>query len=126
MSHTSPVAVFNDIPDTVEMLIQALRGAGLHAAVGATTQDGFDVAAFIREHDPSVVLFDINPPYAKSLEKFRRLRADAFPRLPVFLTTTDGHHLERWLEPGEVRGVFRKPCDVERLAEAIRQAMPAE
>jgi CheY-like chemotaxis protein len=122
MSCTLTVAVLDDNHDTVDMLCEALRWGGLTAFGGATSEPGFDTAAFVARHQPRVILYDVKHPYEQSVEKFRRLRRAAFSDLPVIITTTDSGHLERWLQKDEVIRVFMKPCELGGLTDTIRAA----
>jgi CheY-like chemotaxis protein len=81
-NRTKPlVAVFDSADDVIEMLGQVLDDHGFQTVVGriAEIQNGvLDLVAFLDEHDPQVILFDLPRPYEQDLN-FLRL-----------LTTTDG------------------------------------
>ena len=60
------VAVINSSRDVVDMLRIAMEDAGLVAVTALTDQirDGeVDLERLVQHHDPSVVLYDIAPPY---------------------------------------------------------------
>lgn len=107
------------------MLVACLRTEGLTVLGGRPPQDPARPPAFLASH-PAVVVFDVQPPYEAHLRTVRRLRAAVFPEAALLLTTTDGHRLRRWLEKDEVRGVFVKPCNLEQLVAAIRDALKAQ
>jgi len=75
------VAIFDSADDVIEMLGQVLEDHGFQTVVGriAEIQSGvLDLVAFLDEHNPQVILFDLPRPYEQDLN-FLRL-----------LTTTDG------------------------------------
>jgi DNA-binding response OmpR family regulator len=120
MRRASHIAVVDESRECLQMLVAVLRANGLAVIGGRRPRPGQALPAFLRS-DPALVVYDVCPPYAEELKLFRELRASAFPRAAVFLTTTDVRYLERWLREREVERVFLKPCDVQDLVTAVRE-----
>ena len=80
------VAILNSTPDAVEMLRDVFYKAGL-LPVSCFTHDirdgKVDFEAFMRQHQPRVIVYDIAPPYERNIRMFAHIRA-----LPVI----DGCH----------------------------------
>ncbi len=119
MTARSPfVVVIDRYPDTVEMLVAALSLDGMQA-FGTSDDDPVAVETFVAQHDPSVVIYDVQPPYGHSVAAFRHLRR-ALPNVPVIITTTDGHRLDGTFDEDEVQDVVLKPCNLARLLDEVR------
>ena len=59
-------AVFNTSPDLVDLVRRAFEPAGIVTVSVLTHQireGAIDLEAFIRQHDPRVIVYDIAPPY---------------------------------------------------------------
>jgi CheY-like chemotaxis protein len=131
MERPPAVAIINSTPDVIEMLRLAFESAGI-TAVGTFThaiRDGeIDIEAFMRQHDPQVVLYDIAPPYPNNWLLFQHIA-----HLPVMkgkhfiLTTTNRMHVEK-LAAGSKLPIFEivgTPYDLGQLIEEVRQAVRA-
>src|SRR4030095_8535623 len=71
-------AVFNTSPDTVEMLRVVLTQAGFVVVSGYTFELRdlkVDLDAFMRQHQPNEILYDLAPPYEENCRLFEHLRA---------------------------------------------------
>jgi CheY-like chemotaxis protein len=78
MSVPIGVAVINTTPDVVEMLRQVLERAGFVVATCFTfdIRDGrIDLEAFVRQHRPRVILYDLAPPYETNFRLFEHIRS---------------------------------------------------
>lgn len=123
------VAIINSTPDVIEMLRIAFEGAGI-AAVSTFThaiRDGeVDVEAFMRQHDPRVVIYDISPPYPNNWLLFQHVaHLPAMQGKHFIVTTTNKTHVEK-LASGSKLPLFEivgTPYDLELLIEEVRQAM---
>lgn len=98
-----------------------LRGAGLFAPT--RRGNSFDFPAFIRRHNPDVVVFHVDPAYEESVRVFRHFRRTVLRDLPVALTTTDPGRLEQVLEHEDAGEVLLKPSDVNELVQFARHAL---
>jgi CheY-like chemotaxis protein len=77
MSVPISVAVINTTPDVVEMLRHALERAGFVVATCFTfdiREGRVDLEAFVRQHRPRVILYDLAPPYETNFRLFEHIR----------------------------------------------------
>jgi CheY-like chemotaxis protein len=132
MSHrAAPVAaVFNTSPDTVEMLRVALSMAGVESVSAYTFElrDGtVDISAFMDQHHPDVVVYDIAPPYDVNYQLFLRLRSTPGLRAcPVVMTTTNARYVQQLVGPEHrVYEVIGKPFDLDAIVQAVLEAIGA-
>lgn len=118
------VAVFSADEDTV-LLRPHLRDAG-YEPVGAYVReirDGrVDVLAFLREHRPDAVVYDVEPPLKANWNFVRLIRNAAGVRNSRFiLLTSDKRGLERTIGRGAVNElVFARPYDLAEILRAVR------
>jgi CheY-like chemotaxis protein len=124
------VAVLNTSPDTVELLRIALQHAGLTVVSGYIhdVRDGrLDLEAFVRQHEPKAIVWDISPPYDvqwQFLEHIRQRPACAECRFVV--TTTNVQQLRKVAGTDqELHEIIGKPYDLEDIVVAVRNAMRA-
>src|SRR5690349_20282490 len=94
MGKTNPVvAVFNPSEDTTTSLRVALEQAGFVAVTLFTTniRDGrIDLEAFMRQHRPCVIVYDIALPYDANWRLFLNVRdSPACAGVAFVLTTTN-------------------------------------
>lgn len=89
--------------------------------VVARSTDGAAALAAMREHQPDVLLADIEMPGMTGLELAGKVH-DEFPQCRVIILTTFARpgYLRRALDAG-VKGYLLKDAPSERLAEAVRQ-----
>jgi DNA-binding response OmpR family regulator len=127
---TSPevVAVLNTSPDTVELLRIALQYAEFTVVSGYIhdVRDGrLDLEAFVRQHEPSVVVWDISPPYDVQWKFFQHIRQrPACSQCRFVITTTNVHQLRKVAGPEhELHEIICKPFDLEVFVTAVRIAM---
>lgn len=82
-----------------------------------------DFVALIERYDPTVILYDIAPPYEENWT-FLRLLQDLEPvrgRAWV-LTTTNKRMLESLVGPTDAHEIVGKPYDIEQVTAAVRRA----
>jgi DNA-binding response OmpR family regulator len=122
------VAVINTSPDVVDMLRLALEHAG-HVVVSAFTHEiregVVDVGQFVRQHDPSVVLYDIAPPYDSNWQFFLHVRAmESMQGRAFILTTTNVRHVGKLAGKDEtLLEIVGKPYDLDRIVKATDEAL---
>jgi CheY-like chemotaxis protein len=128
---TSPkaVAVLNTSPDTVELLRIALQHAGFTVVSGYIhdIRDGrLDLEAFVHQHEPAVVVWDVSPPYDVQWQFLQHIRQrPACSRCRFIITTTNVQQLRKVAGPSqELHEIIGKPYDLEVIVDAVRNAMP--
>src|SRR3954466_3723360 len=91
-------AIFNSSPDIVDMLRRAFEPAGIVTVSVLTHQirEGVvDIDAFLRQHNPNVIVYDIAPPYDANWQLFRHVCGmDAMRGRKVVITSTNARHVE--------------------------------
>ena len=120
------VAVVNTSEDIVALRRARLSVDGVRpvAAFIPDCHEGReDLAAFLREHDPAVVLWDIALPYDRNWAYFQQASADEAARGRRFvLTTTNKRALEELVGPTPAHELVGKPYDVDALLAAVHRA----
>ena len=122
------IAVVNSNEDTVEMLRNCLQQHGFSAVVTAHIHDfrtgQSDFPAFIEQHDPAVIVYDVSLPYDRNWTFLRLLLdTDAMRGRKVVLTTTNKHRLEELVGPTDAFEIVGKPYDLEQIVDAVRNAV---
>ena len=127
LGNAEVVAIFNTSPDIVEMLRLALEQAGFVVVTVLTHEvrkGEVNVGAFIAEHDPRVIVYDIAPPYDANWKLFLHTCALPAMRERAFVvTTTNAAHVEQ-LAGGSRRiyEIVGKPLDLEQIVRAVKEA----
>jgi len=123
------VALFNSSDDTVEMVKGMLDAAGHHCLVGCHMSDlkkgRVDFDLYLNQHKPTVVIFDISPPYRENWLFFTSLRErKGMNGLGMVLTTTNKARLDEAVgKNSEALEIVGKPYDLDQIGAAIRAAM---
>lgn len=129
MAQRSPltVAVLNTSDDVVEMLRILFEESGY--VVISTHLDDIkrgqtDFEQLIRQHRPSVIVYDIPPPYDKQWQFLEHMRAlPVLKDLPFVLTTTNAARLKEIVgTTTEVHEIVGKPYDLDHILQAVNQA----
>ncbi|HEX8791190.1 MAG TPA: hypothetical protein VF765_09610, partial [Polyangiaceae bacterium] len=108
--------------DVLDALATVIGSAG-HSVVTRQGPDSVDhLAAFIREQDPRVVIFDLGPPPTEiAVEKWRELCQQHGAHRPYVLTTTTACTLDP--HPCMLEAVLLQPLALGDVIAAIRRAM---
>jgi DNA-binding response OmpR family regulator len=123
------VAVFNTSEDTTDLLRYVLEHAGLVVVTAFTNRlrDGLlDYAAFMREHRPQVIVYDVAIPYEPNWRLFEHFRASpASEGVQFVVTTTNVAQLRRIAggEP-ELHEIIGKPYDLDEVVRAVKARLP--
>lgn len=127
---TRPVAIFNSSEDTIEMLTEMLNMSGFRAIGGhvADVKRGrTDLVAYLEEHDPGAVIWDIAPPYEENWIFFQLIRSSAaMERRGLVLTTTNKPRLDALagVETGALE-IIGKPYDLGQIIDAVKERWQA-
>jgi DNA-binding NarL/FixJ family response regulator len=121
------VAIFDSTDEVIEMLARLLEEHGFQTVVGRIDeiQSGvLDLVAFLEEHDPHVILFDLPRPYERHLNFLRLLSTtDSLKRCGWVLMTTHEEALKvacRWVD-GQP-SILGKPYVPAAVLQAVRTA----
>jgi CheY-like chemotaxis protein len=130
MDRTITMAVVNSTPDTIELLRQLFFQAGFMVVSCFThdIRDGrIDFEAFMRQHQPRVVVYDIAPPYERNYRLFEHVRAMPVSEGCQFvLTSTNPARLAHLAGRDEqIYEVVDREEDLLRLARAVKEASRA-
>ena len=120
------VAVFNTSEDTTDLLRIVFEQAG-YVVVSAFTnlvRDGrVELEAFMRQHQPGVIVYDIAVPYEQNWRLFEHIRlAPACEGVSFVLTTTNLGHVQRLAGSEKVYEIVGKPYDLDQIVNAISAA----
>jgi CheY-like chemotaxis protein len=121
------IAVFNSSSDTVDLLRTALEGHGFQTVIGHIPEvkaGQLDLIEFIENHAPSVIVYDISPPYDANWTFLRLVRsAEPVKTRRFILTTTNKPALESLVGETEAIEIIGKPYDLLQVVEAVRAAL---
>jgi DNA-binding response OmpR family regulator len=121
------IAVFNSSDDTVELLRTFLEEQGFQTVAGHIPdlkKGELDLVTFIQHHAPSVIVYDISPPYDANWTFLRLVRSSEPVRNRRFvITTTNKPALDKLVGATEAIEIIGKPYDLRQLLAAIRSAL---
>lgn len=121
------IAVFNSSEDTVELLRTALEAEGFQTVAGRipdVKKGDLDLIDFVNHHTPSVILYDISPPYDANWRFLRLVRSsESLKKHQFVLTTTNKPALERLVGETEALEIIGKPYDLRQVVDAVRTAL---
>jgi CheY-like chemotaxis protein len=127
MSRPRVVAIVNSSPDAVELLRTALQYAGLVPVAAYTydIRDGrVDIDAFMRQHRPHVVLYDVAVPYDANWALFQHLRETTpFKDRAHVITSTNAAYVQQLAgDDTPVYEVIGKQDDLAVIVRMVREA----
>lgn len=124
MSENRPVvAVLNNMEDLVRMFKELLLGAG-YDVVTAMLVDArrgeVDLVAFLKEHDPPVIVYDVSFPYAVNWTMLVGLRdRGALKDRGVLVTTPNKKAMQDLLKVSDVLEITGRPEEYSELIERV-------
>ena len=127
MHSCEAVAVLNTSPDTIDMLRRVLQHAGFAVVTGYIhdiREGRLDLASFMREHDPSVIVYDLALPYDEQWTFFQHLKSrPALAGRAFVLTTSNAAEVEKVAGRDErVYQIVGKPYDLGEVVRAVKEA----
>ena len=124
------VAVLNSNDDLVELLRHLLEQAGFVTVTGHVDdvrRGNLDLINFVEQHNPSVIVYDLVPPYDRSWNYLYLLR-DSKPLRgrPFVLTSVNPARATEVVGQSEmVYEIVGKEPDLDRIVGAVREASKA-
>ena len=123
------LAIVNASEEITRMLAALFRLEGFRVVTAIPadlTRGQPDPSAFLRQHEPAVVVWDISIPYEDHWAFFQSVQASDAGRARRFvLTTTNKRVLDRLVGPTPAQEIVGKPYDLEALVAAVRRAQMA-
>jgi DNA-binding response OmpR family regulator len=122
------IAVFNASEDTIDLLTMFFDQEGF-CAVGRTwparqSLESAVALAFVAEHQPDVIIFDVSFPYEANWQRFREFQQLADKcRVPVVLTTTNKRALTDCIGSADALEIVGKPYDLNHLLSTVRRVL---
>lgn len=123
------LAIINTSPEIAELLRMVAIDEGYDAVIGWVREfrdGGRDLGAFLREHEPTAVIWDIALPYEENWVFVQGLRTGgALTGYPLVLTTTNLEALTRLVGPTDSIELIGKPYDLNQIFAAVRRTIAA-
>jgi DNA-binding response OmpR family regulator len=130
LSDSTTVAIVNTTPDAIEMLRSVLYSAGF-VVVSCFTHDirdgKTDFEAFMRQHRPRVIVYDLAPPYEQNFRLFQHVRSMPVVEGAQFvMTSVNPPNVTRLVGRDErVYEVVDREEDLMKLVRAVKEASRA-
>jgi CheY-like chemotaxis protein len=130
MSNMFVAAILNTSPDIVDMLRRAMEPAGI-VTVSVLTHEiregKVNLEAFMRQHDPAVIVYDIAPPYDGNWTFFKHISGLPIMRGRHFvLTSVNAEHVRQLAGKDQrIYEVVGRPYDLDQIVQAVKEASKA-
>lgn len=126
--HRAVVAVIDTSPDAIELLCAVLEQAGFVTVSGFThdiRSGKLDFEAFLRQHRPRVIVYDIAPPYDRNYRLFQHVRS-CHEACKFVLVSTNAKHVQQLVgTDDQVFEIIDKPFVLDLLVRAVNEAAHA-
>lgn len=130
MGSLGVVALFNSNLDALVLLGKLLDSAGftvVSALIPDVRNGRCDVNAMLDRHDPSVIVYDIGPPYEENWKMFEELRASTSMRQRrCVITAVNAARVEQLARSDDrIYEVVDKQSDLGAIVKAVKEAARA-
>ena len=129
MGSLGAVVLFNANLDALAPLARLLESAGFEvvSAPIPEVRDGrCDADGIMERHDPTVVVYDIGPPYEESWANFQVCRATSMRDRRFVITSANPERVERLAGRDErIYEVVDEPWDLDNIVHAVKEAARA-
>jgi len=130
MGSLGVIALFNSNLDAIVMLGKLLESAGftvVSALIPDVRNGRCDVNAMLDRHDPSVIVYDIGPPYEENWKMFEALRASTSMRhRRCVITALNASRVEELARSDDrIYEVVDKQSDLVEIVHAVKEAARA-
>ncbi len=120
------IAIFNTSAEVLELVRESLQQAGFQAVVAHIDdlkRGRLDMIAFVEEHKPDVIVYDVAPPYDTNWTFLRLMRNSKVMQGRAFVvTTTNKRALEELIGPNDAVELLCKPYDLQQIVAACTSA----
>src|SRR5687768_8176983 len=128
---STTVAILNSNEDVLEMLRLAIEHSGAFNTVTAHVPEikrgQEDFLAFLAEHDPAVIIYDLAPPYRENWTFLKLILDTESVKHRHFVLTTANKRLLQEAAGGDVRvlEISEKPYDITAIVDAVKRSVNA-
>jgi DNA-binding response OmpR family regulator len=124
------VAVLNTSEDTTDLLRVVLEQAGFAVVSVFTNQlrdSKVDFNAFITEHGPKVIVYDVAIPYEPNWALFQHLKSRPVCKgIQFVITTTNAAQVQKIAGKDlNIQEIVGKPYDLDEVVRAVKEAARA-
>jgi response regulator RpfG family c-di-GMP phosphodiesterase len=130
MGSLGSVALFNSNLDALVLLGKLLESAGftvVSALIPDVRSGRCDVNGMLQQYDPSVIVYDIGPPYEENWKMFEELRASTSMRhRRCVITAVNAARVEQLAASDDrIYEVVDKASDLGEIVKAVKEAARA-
>ncbi|HZJ32536.1 MAG TPA: hypothetical protein VFD21_13245 [Vicinamibacterales bacterium] len=125
MGPTPVVAVINTNPDLVELFKVRIEAAGFVVLLihVAEIRAGLDIGSVVEQHDPTVIVYDVVPPYERNWRFLQHLRGTVLQNRRFVLTTPNERALQCVVGRDEsVYEIIEGEGEMDAVVQAVREA----
>lgn len=124
------VGIFNSSDEVVDLIKDVLEKAGfvvVYGHIAKIRRGALDLEAFVRQHRPKVIVYDLVPPYEVTWAFLEHLRhSDAMKDVQFVLTSLNPRRLREVVPLNEhVYEIVGKPFDLDQIVRAVKEASRA-